>query len=110
MEDNVISDPKVLKILNENYIVASLFVDDKVIKLPENEHYISSYNGKKITMLGKKNSDIQKTKFQANGQPFYVLLGTDEQKLVKPRAYDLDMQKFIDFLNSGIEAFKNKNN
>ncbi len=108
MEQNVWSDPRVLKILKEDYIVAALYVDIRNIDLPEEEWYISDYDGKEKTTLDAKNFDYQKTKFNANAQPYYVLMGLEEEALVKPRSYDLNIDEFIEFLEKGKEAFKKK--
>jgi thiol:disulfide interchange protein len=106
MEANVWSDPEVLKILREDYIVVALYVDDKKIDLPEEEWYISDYDNKEKKTLGEKNFDIQKSRYNANGQPYYVLAGLDGESLVEPRAYDLDIQEFIDFLKAGKAEFE----
>ncbi len=106
MEDNVWANPEVLKRLKNNYILVALYIDERT-ELPENEQYISENDGKKKTTLGKKNSDLQITKFGNNAQPFYVLLGHENEKpLLTPRAYDADVQTFIQFLDEGIEAFR----
>jgi len=108
MEEYVWSDARILKRLNENYIMLALYVDDKVIKLPDNEVYTSPYDGKKITMLSEKNFDIQKGKYKSNGQPYYLLLNPDGSMLVPPRTYNLDIESFVDFLDSGIKVFEEK--
>ncbi|MBU3926268.1 MAG: thioredoxin family protein, partial [Bacteroidetes bacterium] len=107
MESNVWSDPKVLKRLRENYIVLAMYVDDKKIVLPESEWYTSDYDGKLKKTLGAVNFDFQKTKFGVNAQPYYVLLGHNGQVLAQPRAYDLDIDAFAEFLDLGVENFKN---
>lgn len=106
MEANVWSDPNVLRILRNDYIVVAMYVDDKRIKLPESEWYTSTYDGKVKKTLGEKNFDFQKSKFNVNAQPFYVLMGHDGEVLAQPRAYDLDIDAFVEFLNKGIENFK----
>ena len=106
MESNVWSDPKVLEILRDNYIILAMYVDDKKIVLPESEWYKSEYDGKMKKTLGEKNFDFQKTKFGVNAQPYYVLLGHDGEVLAKPRAYDLDVNEFVKFLNKGVENYK----
>lgn len=106
MEANVWSDPNVLRILRNDYVVVAMYVDDKRIKLPESEWYTSDYDGKVKKTLGAKNFDFQKSKFNANAQPFYVLMGHDGEVLAQPRAYDLDVDAFVEFLNTGIENFK----
>jgi thiol:disulfide interchange protein DsbD len=105
MESNVWSDPKVLKRLRENFIVVAMYVDDKKIVLPESEWYTSEYDGKQKKTLGEVNFDFQKTKFGVNAQPYYVLLGLDGQVLAQPRAYDLDVDAFVQFLDTGVENF-----
>lgn len=107
MEANVWSDPEVLKRLRENFIIAALYVDDKT-ELPQNEWYTSPYDGKQKTTLGKKYADYQITKFNVNAQPYYVLMDENEKALVTPVAYERDVQKFIQFLDAGIAAYKAK--
>lgn len=106
MEANVWSDPKVLQILRNDYVVVAMYVDDKKIELPESEWYTSTYDGKVKKNLGAKNFDFQKSKFNANAQPFYVLMGHDGQVLANPRAYDLDVDAFVKFLETGIKNYK----
>lgn len=111
MEANVWSHPEVLKRLRNDYVLVALYIDERT-ELPEKEQYVSKNDGKKKTTLGKKNSDLQITKFGNNAQPFYVILGNkNDTPLVKPKAYDSDVQKFIEFLDAGINAFnKQKSN
>ena len=106
MEDNVWANPEVLKRLRNDYIIVALYIDER-FELPKEEQYISKTDGKKKTTLGKKNSDLQITKFGNNAQPFYVLLGHENEKpLVTPQAYDPDVQEFVRFLDKGVEEFK----
>ena len=105
MEANVWSDPQVLKRLREDYIVLALYVDDKT-KLPENEWVTSAYDGKVKKSIGKKYADFQITKFTVNAQPFYVLMDANGGVLTQPRAYDLDVDAFVQFLDKGVENFK----
>jgi len=105
MEANVWADPRVLKRLREDYIVVALYVDDKT-KLPKDEWYKSSYDGKMKKTVGKKFADLQKEMFGVNAQPFYVLLNSDGEKLTYARAYDLDIDVFVKFLDKGIENFE----
>lgn len=106
MEANVWSDPKVLKKLKEDFLVVALYVDDKT-KLPKDEWVTSEYDGKVKQSIGKKFADFQVSRFNMNAQPYYVLLDHDGQLLNKPRAYNLDVDAFIEFLNVGLENFKN---
>jgi len=105
MEANVWSDPKVLKILREDYIILALYVDDKT-KLPEEEWVKSTYDGRMKKSIGKKYADFQIVKFGVNAQPFYVLLGHDGEVLAQPRAYDLDVDAFVKFLKTGLKNYK----
>ncbi len=105
MEASVWANAEVLKRMREEYIIASLYVDDKTT-LPESEQYISSFSGKKIKTLGNKNSDLQASKYNSNSQPYYVLLDHNEQLLNVPRGYNEDINAYIAFLDKGLEAFK----
>ncbi|MBN2175979.1 MAG: thioredoxin family protein [Bacteroidales bacterium] len=106
MEANVWSDPRVLKRLKEDFVVISLYVDDKTV-LPESDWVKSSVDGKLKKSIGKVYADLQIHNFNVNAQPYYVLLGLNGELLAKPRAYDLDVEEFIKFLDSGLENFKN---
>jgi thiol:disulfide interchange protein len=105
MEANVWSDPAVLKRLREDYVIAALYVDDKS-ELPQSEWYTSKYDGKEKKTLGKKYADYQITKFNVNAQPYYVLMDENENVLVKPIAYDLNVENFVKFLDAGVAAHK----
>ncbi|MCF8308538.1 MAG: thioredoxin family protein [Bacteroidales bacterium] len=109
MEANVWSDPRVLKRLREDYVVTALYVDDKT-KLPKDEWVKSSYDGEVKKTLGGKYASFQITKFGVNAQPYYVLLDHNGEMLVEPRTYDLDVGEFADFLEKGVEKFKEQNN
>lgn len=109
MEDRVWGDPRILKRLREDYVLIALYVDDKNIKLDESEWVTSSYDGKVKKTLGKKYQDFQITRFKQNTQPLYCLLDTDGELLVPTRSYNLDIEAFIEFLDSGKEAFASKN-
>ena len=104
MENRVWSDPQVLKRLRENFVVVALYVDDKVIEMPKEEWYTNSA-GKLVKLLGKKNTEIQTSKFGTNSQPYYVILDGDGDLLVSPKAYDLNVESFKQFLDAGYKAF-----
>jgi thiol:disulfide interchange protein DsbD len=106
MEANVWSDPGVLKRLKEEFVVISLYVDDKT-QLPETEWVLSSADGKIKKSIGKIYADMQIYNFNVNAQPYYILLGHNGELLAKPRAYNLDVEEFIAFLDTGINNFKN---
>jgi len=104
MENRVWSDPEVLKRLRNNFILVALYVDDKTIELPKKEWYTNA-NGREIKLLGRKNTEIQINRFKANAQPFYVMLDSDGNLLVPARAYDLNINAFVKFLDSGVKVF-----
>jgi len=105
MEANVWSDPQVLKRLRNDYVILALYVDDKY-ELPKDEWIRSTYDGKMKRTLGKKDADFQITKFGVNAQPFYVLMNAKGEVLVQPKAYDLNVDHFIHFLDQGLKNFK----
>lgn len=105
MEANVWSDPQVINKLRDEFIVVALYVDDKT-KLPKDEWVKSEYDGKMKKSIGKKYADLQISWFNMNAQPYYVLLNHDNQLLATPRAYDLDIDAFVDFLDTGLKNFK----
>ena len=106
MEARVWSDPRVRQKLQEDYVILALYVDDKTT-LPESE-WKTNAKGKVLKTLGKVNADYQISKYNVNAQPYYVLMDAEENVLIKPKAYDLNPDNFVDFLNKGIEAFNAK--
>lgn len=106
MEEMVWADPQVLKRLRENFVIIALYVDDKTT-LPENE-WIKKDNGKIIKTLGGKNADFQATVFNVNAQPYYVLLNNEGKELLKPQGFTTNINKFIEFLDKGVEQFKKR--
>jgi len=109
MEANVWSDPKVLEILRDEVVVISLYVDERE-RLPEDEQYTSPVTGKKIKTVGNKWSEFQVKHYKTNSQPQYVIVGHENlNPLVPPTAYDPDVEKYLQWLKSGIEEFEEKN-
>jgi len=104
MEASVWPDKEVLKKLKEDYVLISLYVDDKT-ELAESEKYTSSFSGKNIKTIGQKWSDFQASTFGTNSQPYYVIAGHDGKPLVTPQAFNLDINNYINFLSSGTLAF-----
>ena len=104
MEANVWSDPRVKDMLRNEFIICALYVDDKT-SLPESEWYTSTYDGKEKKTIGRKYADFQISKFGTNAQPYYCLLDHKGNLLMKPRAYDLDKDAFVNFLKEGIKNF-----
>ena len=108
MEASVWSDKDVLRLLNEELVIIQLYVDDKTA-LPEAEQFVSSFSGKNIRTIGNKWSDFQASKYNANSQPFYVLLNpANEEILVNPIGADYDPKSYYSFLQSAIDRYKNK--
>ncbi len=105
MEANVWSDSQVLKRLQNDFIILALYVDDKT-ELPESAWFTSPYDGKVKTSIGKQNADFQITKYTTNAQPYYLVVDSDGNTLSGPKAYDLDVAGFINFLDKGKEMFK----
>ncbi|MGY3054460.1 thiol:disulfide interchange protein [Pedobacter sp. UYEF25] len=110
MEAKVWSDPRVLQKLKNDYVVVSLYTDDKT-DLPEPEQYESLILSTRINTVGKKFKDLQATKFNTISQPYYVLLGTDEQELVSPPiGVELNIDKYLQYLDKGLSEFAKKKN
>lgn len=105
MEAAVWSDPAVLKRLKEDYIVVALYVDEKT-ELPKEEWYTSIYDNKVKKSIGKQNMDFMIQKLNANAQPYYTLVGNNEELLSPPRTYDLDVQEFVEFLDAGKTTYE----
>jgi thiol:disulfide interchange protein DsbD len=105
MEARVWSDPDVLQRLKNDYVLVSLYVDDK-LELPQSEWYTSSFDNRVKKTIGAQNFDYQVTKFNYNAQPLYVLLSPSGDVLHPPKAYDLYAKNFTAFLDSGLEAYK----
>ncbi|MFD2036274.1 cytochrome c biogenesis protein CcdA [Belliella marina] len=107
MEASIWPDPQVLKLIRDEYVLIQLYVDDKT-SLPEEEHYVSAFSGKKINSIGKKWSDVQAQKFNSNSQPYYVLMDPKGKKvLVDPVGAIYDVGGYRDYLQSGIANFSN---
>jgi len=107
MEARVWSEPQVLEQLKNDFVMLALYVDEKK-ELPEDDWYVSSYDGKTKKTIGKQNADFQITRFNNNAQPYYVLLDSNGELLVEPIAYETDVQKFADYLETGKKEFKSR--
>lgn len=108
MEANVWTDPKVASILQNDFVMVELFVDDRT-RLPEEEQYISTFSGKRIRTIGNKWSDFQASKFASNSQPLYAILDTDGNLLTPPSGANYNVNSYAEYLTEGVEAFKAKN-
>ncbi len=105
MEEQVWSDSKVWKKLNEDFVIVSLYVDEKA-ELPKEERFYSEVLGKEVTRVGQKWVDFEISRFQHNSQPLYVVIDHDENQLGEPASYDPDVDKYIDWLDAGKAAFE----
>lgn len=106
MEQRVWTDSEVQRIMKDEYVLVVLYNDDKT-KLKE-EDWLVTDEGKTLKELGRANSYIVRKRFNVNAQPNYALLGSDGGLLVPVRGYDLSVEGFVDFLNSGLKAFRSK--
>lgn len=105
MENAVWIDQNVKQIIDNDYVLISLYVDEKA---PLPEHITVMENGKERTLrtVGDKWSYLQRVKFGANAQPFYVLVDNEGNPLNQSYSYDEDVAKYIDFLKTGLKNYK----
>jgi thiol:disulfide interchange protein len=99
MEEQVWIKPDILKSLKEDFIIASLYVDDKR-ELPKDRQYVSTYDNKLKTTIGAKNMDFQISKYNSNAQPYYILVNADGEMITDPVAYT-SYENFKKFLEEG---------
>ncbi len=104
MEQRVWSDPKVLSILKNDFVIVVLYTDDKT-KLSENE-WVTTSSGKVLKDRGRVNAWFVRENFGVSAQPNYVLLSPDGKQLAPIRGYNTDIDGFVEFLNSGLEKMK----
>lgn len=104
MEQSVLADEKVINLIEKEYVLVSLYVDDKT---PLAEPIRLTENGKDVVLrtIGDKWSYLQRTKFGANAQPFYVLLDGEGHPLGTPRTYDEDIDAYVKFLEDGLAEY-----
>lgn len=104
MEANVWPDKEVYQMLSNDYVLIQLYVDDKTELAPED--IVTTAKGKVLNTIGKKWSDLQASKFQANSQPFYVLLDPVSSQMLAPaQGADYEAANYISFLKSGLKNF-----
>ena len=104
MEAAVWSDPQVADILNNQYVLISLYVDDKT-PLPQPIEIAENGQQRTLRTVGDKWSYLQRTKFGANAQPFYVLLDNEGHPLAPSRSYDEDIAAYLQFLRQGLSSY-----
>ncbi len=107
MEEYVWSKPEVLKRLQNDFIIVSLYADERK-ELPESEWYTSPRDGKVKKTIGEQNQDLQISKYNFSAQPQYVVIDANETQLSGPTFFDTDEQTFVDFLDAGKNAFGKK--
>ena len=105
MELAVWTDQKVSKLIQDDYVLITLYVDNKT-PLPENIKVTENGKERTLRTLGDKWSYLQRVKFGANAQPFYVLIDNDGNPLNKSYSYDEDINKYVDFLETGLNNYK----
>ena len=105
MEASVWTDPKVKQLLEKDYVLITLMVDDKT-KLPQPIEIEEHGKVRKLKTIGDKWSYLQRSKFGANAQPFYILLNYEGKPLGPSYAFNEDVSKYIQFLENGLKAFK----
>jgi thiol:disulfide interchange protein DsbD len=98
MEAAVLSKPEVSSILHNDFIVASLYVDEKT-ELPENEKYTSTFDGSKIKNIGAKNLDFEAMIANSNAQPLYIFTDQDGNVIKNGGGYEPDIPRFVRILN-----------
>ena len=105
MEAAVFTDAKVQQLMNEKYVVITLYVDEKAA-LPETETVVENGAERKLRTVGDKWSYLQRSKFGANAQPFYVLLNNEGKPLNSSYSFNEDVDAFVKWLETGVENYK----
>ena len=105
MEASVWTDPKVKQMLENDYVLITLMVDDKT-KLPQPIEIQENGKTRKLKTIGDKWSYLERSKFGSNAQPFYILLNDEGQPLGPSYAFNEDVSKYIQFLQNGLKEFK----
>ena len=107
MEAAVWSNPQVADMLNNQYVLISLYVDDKT-PLPQPIEIAENGQQRTLRTVGDKWSYLQRTKFGANAQPFYVLLDNEGHPLAPSRSYDEDIAAYLQFLQQGLSRYSHQ--
>ncbi|MCR4764550.1 MAG: thioredoxin family protein [Bacteroidaceae bacterium] len=105
MELAVWTDPTVGSLINDDYVLITLYVDNKT-KLPEPIKVVENGKERTLRTLGDKWSYLQRVKFGANAQPFYVLIDNEGKPLNKSYSYDEDISKYVEFLQTGLKNYQ----
>ena len=107
MELAVWTDMKVADLINNDYVLITLYVDNKT-RLPEPVKVMENGTERTLRTVGDKWSYLQRVKFGANAQPFYVLIDNEGKPLNKSYSYDEDIDKYVDFLQTGLDNYNKK--
>lgn len=107
MEQRVWSDPRVRAMLKDRFVITALYTDDKTTL--EEKDWVKAENGQILKDLGRVNAYIVRNRFGVNAQPNYAILSLSGELLVPVRGYNLNVDEYIDFLQSGINAFEKQN-
>ncbi|MBQ6689982.1 MAG: thioredoxin family protein [Bacteroidales bacterium] len=105
MESRVWSDPTVLNMLKNDFVIVALYTDDKQ-KLDKEDYVTDTETGKVYKDLGRANSYTARSLWNVNAQPNYILLSPEGEMLVPVRGYDLSVEGFIGFLENGLAEYK----
>jgi thioredoxin-related protein len=107
MEAKVWSDPEVLRRLKENFVIISLYVDDRT-QLPENEWVTSSVDGKLKKTIGKVNEDLEISRYKTNSLPLYLIADYQGNPVNAPMPTNLNVEEYKKWLDEGVALFKKK--
>jgi len=104
MEAKVWSDPEILQRLRDNFVIISLYADDRT-QLPDNEWITSTFDGKVKKTIGKINEDIEISKYKTNTLPLYVITDHEGNPLTSPMPANLDVEEYKNWLDEGVRIF-----
>jgi thiol:disulfide interchange protein DsbD len=111
MEENVWPQPEIKELIEKNFILVSLYVDDREV-LPKSEQFVHTAadgSEKAIETVGDKYSTMQSENFKNASQPLYVVLNGDQQLMTLPVGYTPNKKEYANWLNAGLEAFRKGN-
>jgi thiol:disulfide interchange protein DsbD len=105
MEHYVWADKEVKELLTTKFVMCGLYVDENTIDLPE-EEWVTDDNGRVLKTLGRRNLYYEKSMYNMNAQPYYVIIDADGKVLTKENyKYDRDVQKFVNYLNESLSNY-----
>ena len=104
MEAKVWSDPQVLQRLRDNFVIISLYADDRT-QLPEDEWFVSNIDGKVKKTIGKQNEDIEISKYNTNALPLYVITDGKGNPVIRPMPTNLKVEEYMKWLDEGLRLF-----